>query len=197
MEIAANSNAPGPMPQFRQHHLLLALLTIRDRGAIGRKALSKAMKIGEGSIRSILERLTRAGYVRTERKGNMLTVEGEELLEKTGLRIVVINEEGISVGKCDVAVIVPGSGQIITDGFAQRDAAVRAGALGATTLIHREGGLFFPDGERMRDQKKLRGQLTEGSVTGGLNEGDTVIIGTADDDNTALSGALAAAMDIL
>ncbi len=185
------------MPLFQQYHLLLALLEIRERGYAGRKQLAKEMGVGEGSIRSILGRLKRAGYVRTERKGNSLTPRGHELLGSLGLTVLSITGGEISVGECDVAVVISGYGDRVLDGFTQRDAAVRAGARGATTLLYRKGGLYFPDGERMRGEEGLMDQLMAGMEARGLMDGDVVIIGTADQEMAALKGALAAALDMM
>ncbi len=128
MEIATGG-APGPMPYFQQYHLLMALLLIREKGYIGRKQLSRELSMGEGSIRSMLRRLTKAGLVRTERSGNVITPAGGEMLNDIGIEMISIEGGESSVGTKDVAVIVPGKGNFVTDGFSQRDAAVRAGLL--------------------------------------------------------------------
>ncbi|MDP7266337.1 MAG: DUF4443 domain-containing protein [Candidatus Thermoplasmatota archaeon] len=195
MEIATGG-APGPMPYFQQYHLLMALLLIREKGYIGRKQLSRELSMGEGSIRSMLRRLTKAGLVRTERSGNVITPAGGEMLNDIGIEMISIEGGESSVGTKDVAVIVPGKGNFVTDGFSQRDAAVKAGALGATTLVFRNGGLTFPpDQEPMQDQAVLH-QL-KNVMRSTLRDNDVVIIGTADSGTNATIGALAAAMELL
>ncbi len=195
MEIAT-AGAPGPMPYFQQYHLLMALLVIRKKGSIGRKQLSRELSMGEGSVRSMLRRLTKAGLVKTERSGNVITPAGEEMLTDIGIEVIPIEGGESSVGTEDVAVIVPGKGNSITDGFSQRDAAVRAGALGATTLVYRNEGLTFPpDQEPMQDQGVLH-QL-KNVMRSPFKDDDVVIIGTADNGTNATKGALAAAMDLL
>jgi len=195
MEIATGG-APGPMPYFQQYHLLMALLVIWKKGSIGRKQLSLELSMGEGSIRSMLKHLTKAGLVRTERSGNVITPAGREMLDELAIEVVPIEGGASSVGRVDVAVVVPGKGNLVTDGFSQRDAAVRAGARGATTLVFRNRGLTFPpDHEPTEDQAVLH-QL--GEVMGSsLHYNDVVIIGTADNGTNAMKGALAAAMDLL
>ena len=196
MEIGKNP-ASGPMPLFEQYHLLMALLVIREKGPIGRKQLSSNIGIGEGSVRSILKRLIGTNYITTERKGNAITGEGLKFLEELGLIVIAVKGGEISLGDCDVAVLVPGAGDRITDGFSQRDAAVRAGARGATTLVFRHGALIFPmDGRLLRDENILS-QFRDASERWPLGENDVIIIGTADDETKATKGALAAAIDIV
>ena len=196
MEIG-KSTASGPMPLFQEYHLLMALLVIRDRGPLGRKQLSRDVEIGEGSVRSILKRLIRANYITTERNGNVITAEGSRFMEELGLEVISVRGGDISLGDCDVAVLVPGAGERIPDGFSQRDAAVRAGARGATTLVFRDGGLIFPmDGRHLNDDGILS-QFCDAYERWPLEEDDVIIIGTADDEKNATKGALAAALDIL
>ena len=192
----ATGGAAGPMPYFQQYHLLMALLMIRKKGSIGRIQLSRELSMGEGSVRSMLGRLKKAGLVRTEKSGNMITTAGNEMLDDLAVEVVPIKGGASSLGREDVAVIIPRKGNRITDGFSQRDAAVRAGAMGATTLIFRNGRLTFPpDHETMEDGSVLK-QLMKGRESP-LRDDDVIIIGTADDVTKAMKGALAAAMDIL
>ncbi len=191
------SIASGPMPLFQDYHLLMALLVIRDRGPLGRKQLSRDVEIGEGSVRSILKRLTRANYIKTERKGNVITEEGSRFLEELGLEVISVRGGDISLGDCDVAVLVPGTGERITDGFSQRDAAVRAGARGATTLVFRDGNLIFPMDGRHLDDDGILSKFSDAYERWPLEENDVIIIGTADDEKNAIKGALAAALVIL
>jgi len=195
MEIATGG-AAGPMPYFQQYHLLMALLVIREKGSIGRKQLSREMSMGEGSIRSMLGRLKKTGLVRTERSGNVMTPAGDKMLDDLAIEVIPIEGGASSVGREDVAVIVPGKGDLITDGFSQRDAAVRAGARGATTLIFRKEELTFPpDHEPMEDETVLH-QLRK-VMRFPLRDDDVIIIGTADNGKNATKGALAAAIDLL
>jgi len=196
MEIG-KSTASGPMPLFQEYHLLMALLVIRDRGPLGRKQLSRDVEIGEGSVRSILKRLIRANYITTERNGNVITAEGSRFMEELGLEVISVRGGDISLGDCDVAVLVPGAGERITDGFSQRDAAVRAGARGATTLVFQDGDLIFPmDGRHLNDDGILS-QFRDAYERWPLKENDVIIIGTANDEKNATKGALAAALDIM
>ena len=195
MEIAAGG-APGPMPNFQQYHLLMALIVIREKGSIGRKQLSVELAMGEGSIRSMLGRLTKAGLVKTERSGNVITPAGNGMLDDLAIEVVSIEGGVSSVGREDVAVIIPGKGDLITDGFSQRDAAVRAGALGATTLVFRNGGLTFPPDKGTKEGAIVLQQLRN-MINSSFRDGDVVIIGTSDNGKNATKGALAAAMDLL
>ena len=186
----------GPMPLFTQYHLLMALLLLREREPMGRKNLSESMELGEGSIRSLLKRLIREGLVTTERRGNLLTPAGKELLERTGVIVVPIDGGALSVGSVDVGVLVPAAADNISDGFSQRDAAVRAGAMGATTLVMNGGKLVFPLEGRPLENGSILDQL-QGLPRWPLKEKDVIIIGTDSNHIGAEKGALAAAVEIL
>lgn len=189
--------AVGPKPLFSQYHLLMTLLLIREKGPVGRKNLSREMAIGEGSMRSILDRLKKAKYVITEKNGNVLAPPGRELLNKIGIEMFPIEGGILSLGETDAAVLVSHGRSRISDGFAQRDAAVRAGARGATTLVINAGRLSFPPDGRPLDDEYILDQFRRNSPRWPLREDDVMIIGTADDLIGAQKGALAAAVEIL
>ena len=195
MEIAKIVPA-GPMPLFTQYHLLMALLILREREPMGRKNLSESLELGEGSTRSLLKRLISEGLVATERRGNLLTPQGKELLERTGLIVFPIDGGALSVGSVDMGVLVPGAADNIGDGFSQRDAAVRGGAKGATTLVVSGGKIVFPFEGRLLEDEFILDQL-QSLLQWPLKEKDVIIIGTASNEIAAEKGALAAAVEIL
>ncbi len=80
-------------------------------------------------------------------------------------------------------------------GLEQRDAAVAAGARGATTLIFTKSGLIMPGtGE---DIKKAGSSITTSLSALSLKEGDVIVIGSADERLKAALGAKAAALELL
>jgi hypothetical protein len=81
-------------------------------------------------------------------------------------------------------------------GIEQRDAAIKAGALGATTIIYTKGKLIIPGSpeDAFRDSPEIRKMLIKKLKP---KEGDSIIIGSADDEKSAKLGAKAAALETL
>ena len=181
---------PGPLPRFSVLHLWMALELIRTHGRVGRKQLARMMKIGEGSARTILERLAGLGLVRPMRGGSSLTGKGLRVLEALP-RVVGVDLSYLSLAKKSAVAVVPGAARLVSSGIEQRDAAVRAGGRGATVLIFRNGRLRFPDGLEVEREAEKIVSLVEPS------ENDVVLIGFGDDGVSARLAAMAAAISLL
>jgi hypothetical protein len=59
-----------------------------------------------------------------------------------------VNARQLALDKASAAIMVKGSGGMVRNGIEQRDAAIRAGATGACTLVYRNGELAMPMGGR-------------------------------------------------
>jgi hypothetical protein len=80
-------------------------------------------------------------------------------------------------------------------GLEQRDSAIMAGAKGATTLIFTRNRLTMPNTEENTPKGDL---LTLAALSKlSLNEGDVIIIGSADEKIKAELGAKTAALELL
>jgi hypothetical protein len=84
----------------------------------------------------------------------------------------------------------------VSTGMEQRDAAVMAGARGATTVLFRTGRLVFPssDNDVARDSPQASSQMLRLLKPEG---GDTIIVVSADNSRKAEAGAIAAAWTLL
>jgi hypothetical protein len=100
--------------------------------------------------------------------------------------------EGLTLGKHNCAVLVKGLADTVKLGCEQRDEAVRAGAIGATTLVVRNGKIVFPGDDDYPDQEMLSPlrRLFE------VEDGDLVIIGSAFSYEAAEKGAVSAALSM-
>jgi len=184
--------AGGPTPKFSLYHIWKAYRVIDMQGPVGRKALADALQLGEGSTRTILDKMIREGAVENTRRGAMLTDRGRKKLETSGITTVPINLEGITLGKHNCAALVKGVAERVKLGCEQRDEAVRAGAIGATTLVVRENKIVFPGDDGFPDQEMvmpLRKLLEP-------EDGDAIIIGSAFSYEAAEKGAVSAALAI-
>ena len=78
MSLAFNSYFAGGPTKFSLFHIWKAYQVIDSQGPIGRKALADALQIGEGSIRTILDKMVREGSVENTRMGTVITDRGRE-----------------------------------------------------------------------------------------------------------------------
>lgn len=180
----------GPTPKFSLYHVWKTYDTIYNQGPIGRKALSASLGIGEGSMRTILDKMIKEGSVENTKQGAMLTERGRKKFKNSGITVVPMRVDGMTVGTHDCAVQVKGMADRIGNGAEQRDEAVRAGAQGATTLIFQSNRLSFPGDP---EHPNLSASISLRSAFD-LEENDVVIIGSADSYDAAEKGAVTAAL---
>jgi DNA-binding PadR family transcriptional regulator len=178
----------GPLPRFAEVHVREALELIAKHGRVGRKDLANELRIGEGSTRTVLNQLKKRGLITSSRGGHSLTDKGRRALGKP-LEFVKIDAGDLTVGEVDVATVVRGAAYRVKKGIEQRDEAIKAGAVGATVLIFKNDKLQFPD-RFIEIGKNLSETIVK---TLKPQEGDAIVIGTADDVVRAEAGARAAA----
>jgi hypothetical protein len=185
----------GPVHRFADYHVYRTLLLLSDGRRRGRKQLADAVNIGEGSMRTIIEYLRDRNYIDVKQTGVKISFRGQEFLRSTPVRLERLDPSDISIAERNVAVLVRGMARKIDLGIEQRDAAIKAGAEGATTIIAKKGRLLVPpdfdlDLEKPETSSTLRRLLLPG-------DGDVIIIGTAQEYDRAEDGALAAAFALL
>jgi predicted transcriptional regulator len=184
----------GLSPSFNEAHVLMTFELLGEE-RVGRKQLSEKLGLGEGVVRNILRRFQSNSLIMTSRKGNALSEKGMIILArlKDILASVIIPETVITVGSCNFAVRVRNVSDLITSGLEQRDHALLAGAKGATTLVYRNNQFSFPYSE-IGIESDIEEFLTEHLS---LENGDVVIVGTADSVLRAEIGAKTAAMKLI
>ena len=199
IERVTSKIAPGRAPSFTEAHVIKALETISTRKIVGRIVLSNELGLGEGTVRTLIKHLKRQKLIAVSRKGIMLSESGKELFLKLRLHVseaVEIPPSPLTVGSHNVAVLVKNRGQAVKYGLEQRDAAIRAGALGATTLVFSQNKLSMPGVEQdiFKDVSLIRDILISKLRP---QENDVIIIGTAEDKKTAELGAKMSAFKLL
>ena len=183
----------GPIPKFRDYHIWKAMWCLSKVNPLGRKALATMLNVGEGSTRTILNILQEAGLILIRKNGVMLTPEGRNVWGDMRMDFAHVQIEGVTLGPCNCAVMIPHAAVRVHDGSSERDAAIKAGALGATTFVYNRDTLMFPDNTvsvGAKIQKAIRAALP-------LHDGDAVIVGTANDPDTAEEGAVTAALQLI
>jgi hypothetical protein len=194
----AGKIAPGRSPSFAEAHVMKALEEISVQESVGRLTLSKDLRLGEGETRTLVKHLKNEGLIDVSKSGISLSASGKRLL--SSLRTLVSEEiempsSPLTVGPFNVAVRVTGMKDSIKFGLEQRDAAIMAGAKGATTLVFTENKLTIPGtGE---DVSKSDPSIPPTLSKLSLNEGDVIIIGSSDEKIRAELGAKTAALELL
>lgn len=189
----SGKTAPGRTPEFTSAHVLIALRIIRKKSP-GRKQLSADLCLGEGTVRNLLRRLAEEGLVSSTRRGVSLTSVGEGLVEELTQRIRgrPVPRSHLTVGEYNHAVLVKGGASKVRLGVEQRDNALISGASGATTLIVEDGGFRVP---ALPDA--VEKPIVDSIMELGPEDGDAVVIGTADRVFFAELGAYAAGLELL
>ena len=196
-ELAAEK-AAGPRPSFTQLDLARAIEIIGTE-QIGRNKLSERLGLGEGTTRTLIDRLLDARLIEISRSGCELTRSGHSVLNELNQRLgtrTTVPRSSATVGTYNFGILVKGAANMIKTGIEQRDAAVRAGANGAVTFVVRHGELVMPSAAEsiMRRQAGITRKIQE---TFRPQESDAIIIAGADSELNAEEGARAAAWTLL
>ncbi|MEM1539118.1 MAG: DUF4443 domain-containing protein [Candidatus Bathyarchaeia archaeon] len=197
-EKVAGERAPGPAPTFSVLHLMRTLELVAEK-PIGRSKLAQELKIGEGAVRTIINRLKSKGLLSTSKAGCFLTDKGLKLYEEYrrifGGEVVIVKDKLIPANY-NFALLVKNCGHKIKSGMEQRDAAVKMGAEGAAAMVFKNGRLVIPSAsdDASKDFPSLTEQLIKLLKP---EENDAIIIGGAESLDLARYGAMAAAWTLL
>ena len=184
----------GPMFRFTDANVYWALYVLSDGKRMGRKRLSEEIGVGEGSMRRILETLRQWEMINIKQTGITITRSGLGFLSEIPIKVVDVDLKDSVVGDYNQAVIVYGVGKKIQNGMQQRDAGVRVGAIGCSTLVVRDGVLMMPPDWNMdKECPETAAKIRE--VTN-ITEDDVIIVGSANDQHTAVVAALTAAFEL-
>ena len=183
----------GPRPQFTLYHVWKCYTILGNEGPLGRRKLASRMNLGEGSTRTIIERMVKEGCVTMGKRGAMLTSRGCEKFGQMGLRPIDLGMLELSIGRFNCAVLIKGKARKIASGLEQRDEAVRAGAKSAIILVGRNGRIVFPEDDRYPNQESVQPLQHIFKV----EDGDVVIIGGASNYESAERGAVTAALKLV
>src|SRR5919204_5430640 len=143
----ASRYAPSRMLSFELVHVLKTLQLLDKNGHISRTLLCQELALGEGSVRTLVKHLKMQSLVRSTNGGTRLTEKGKALSSEL---LQSIPSEGnmpkcsIALGKFNYVVLLRNYGFAIKSGIEQRDAAIKIGALGATTLIYKDNKITMP-----------------------------------------------------
>jgi predicted transcriptional regulator len=155
VESIASQKAPGPATAFTVAHIFFALEMMAEK-PIGRNSLAKKLEIGEGTVRTIVNRLKSCDLIVTSKEGCSLTTKGLAVWKQFEKRFPKRGEVGkteLTNFECNYAFLVKNSGHNVKSGIEQRDAAVVAGAKGAVIIVSKKGHLMIESVSDRLEQK--------------------------------------------
>ncbi len=197
LERVASRYAPSRPLSFQAVHILVAMQNMHVHKKRSRESLCRDLALGEGAIKTVVKHMKMHDLIATTNGGTRLTRKGQEIY--SDLKGSLSAESrlprcSISLGKYNYAVALRQVAYLVKSGIEQRDAAITMGAIGATTLVYRDGKFMMPSVslDSLRGEKKIRQILIEKLQPA---DGDVVIIGSAEkDEKTAELAAKNAAL---
>lgn len=192
----AQRHAPSRMLSFDLVHVFKTMQMMSDSKKISRSTMMQELGLGEGSIKTLVKHLKMYGLVDNSNAGMWLTSKGETLYAKLHVSIpreMDIAKCSVALGKFNHAVLLKNMAYAIKSGIEQRDAAIKAGAVGATTLLCKNERLVLPGtGEDlMRNDQKIHSLIMEKLSP---EQNDVIIIGSSQSKKIAEMAAKSAAL---
>jgi Mn-dependent DtxR family transcriptional regulator len=180
LQKVANRYAPSGVLSFDMVHVFKTLQLIQENGHVSRETLCEDLGLGEGTIKTLLRHLRMQNLIESTNAGPKMTKKGNSFFSELLSSIpseTSLSKCAITLGKFNYAVLVKQMSSMIKDGIAQRDAAIRMGAFGATTLLFKDNKFLIPqtDFDSLKDEHQLSEQMVKNLHP---QDGDVIIIGT-------------------
>lgn len=143
----AERNAPSRILSFNQVHVFKTMQMMEKEKKISRSIMMCELDLGEGSVKTLVKHLKVQGLVENSNAGMWLTNKGRTIYAKLQISMpkeITIPKCSISLGKFNHAILLKNMSYNIKSGIEQRDEAIKAGAIGATTLIFKHKRLEIP-----------------------------------------------------
>ena len=142
LDSISSRYAPSRILTFNSAHVFKTLQLIEKKGMVSRNLLSKELRLGEGSVKTLIKHLKMEDMIITTNRGTKMSNNGKSVLGKLSLYIgneISVPECSISIGRFNHAVLLKQMKCEISSGIEQRDVAIRNGAKGAITLMFENG----------------------------------------------------------
>jgi Mn-dependent DtxR family transcriptional regulator len=180
LQKVANRYAPSRVLSFDMVHVFKTLQLIEENGHVSREMLCKELDLGEGTIKTLIRHLKMQDLIESTNAGTKMTKKGNsffsEILSSMPFETSV-SKCTLTLGKHNYAVLVKQMSSAIKSGIEQRDAAIKMGASGATTLLFKDNKFVIPraDYDALKDERQLSKQLIENLHP---HDEDVIIIGS-------------------
>jgi len=198
-KLLKTDSRQGPPTQFHPWHLLTAFYTFcQSTSPIGRYQLGSDLGLGGGSIRSLIRFLRDRKLIEPKhRQGHQLSREGHRHcndLKKRLVKFIELPQSSYTIDVCNYGCHLRNLAHRVTDGLTQRDAAMQAGASGATTFVQDSdlGTLIMA-----KDHRIQKHELTDILKPFTIQPKDVLLIGSGPTRIDAKLGAFAAVFSLL
>jgi predicted transcriptional regulator len=180
LQKVANRYAPSRALSFDMVHVFKTLQLIQENGHVSREKLCEDLGLGEGTIKTLVRHLKMQNLIESTNAGTTMTKKGNSFFSELLSSIpseISLSKCAITLGKFNYAVLVKQMSSMIKDGIAQRDAAIRMGASGATTLLFKDNKFLIPQTkfDSLKDEHQLSEQMIKNLHP---QDGDVIIIGS-------------------
>jgi hypothetical protein len=182
LQEVSSRYAPSRILSFDIAHVFKALQLINTRGHISRDLLCRELNLGEGSIKTLVKHLMMENMIETSNAGTKMSDKGKKFFAELHSSIPAecgIPKCSIALGKFNYAILLKKLGSAINIGIEQRDAAIKVGGIGATTLLFRKGKFMMPTAniDSLRKEPQIHRLLIEELSP---KDGDVVIVASSD-----------------
>ncbi|MBR7152226.1 MAG: hypothetical protein IKD00_00570 [Candidatus Methanomethylophilaceae archaeon] len=164
--------------RFNDNDLMFVMETIHDRHVrrrrIGRNELSQFTGMEESVIRGITGKLTELGFLDTTRGGSVLSPLGVDFIDALGVSLLHLKYTDSAFGIHQVTLRVRDMSDRVVFGVEQRDAALKSGGDGCTTIFYRNDQLLMPPNWNVDENTP---ELSEQIRRYDLRENDLILIG--------------------
>jgi Domain of unknown function (DUF4443) len=190
----AGKYAPSRNISFDIVHIFKTLQLVDERGHVSRGLLSKELALGGGVVKTLIRHLKMQDMIHKTKSGTKMTEKGKSIYSHRRISIPAelnVPKCSVAIGKFNYAVLLKKYNFTIKTGIEQRDAAIKMGAKGATTLFYEGGRFVMPATEGASDPFRTDPEIHE-LLINRLRpaDGDAIIIGS--DDVSKRSAELAA-----
>jgi hypothetical protein len=186
----ASRYAPSRMLSFELVHIFKVFQLLDENEHVSRTQLCQELALGEGSIRTLVKHLKMQNLVKSTNGGTRLTEKGKALSSELLQSIpseASMSRCSIALGKFNYVVLLKNYSFAIRSGIEQRDAAIKMGALGATTLLYKEHKFVMPGAYNNKDSFQIEPYVANLLIDKLKPEDNDVIIIGSDNKNLRIA----------
>lgn len=192
----AERYAPSRLLSFDLVHVFKTMQLLENEKKISRSLLVEELNLGEGSVKTLVKHMKMLGLIENSHAGMWFTSKGKAAYSKLYCSIpkeMDVPKCSMALGKFNYAVLVKNIAYAIKSGIEQRDAAIKSGAIGATTLICIHGRLLMPNTREdlFENDPKIHSLIVRNLQP---EDNDVIIIGSSESKRTAEMATKSAAL---
>ncbi|HEY4699722.1 MAG TPA: DUF4443 domain-containing protein [Nitrososphaerales archaeon] len=190
----------GPIRTFTKLQMIRTILILSQKKKMGRTLLSRYLKTGSGAVRTLIKDLETYNIIKIDKSGCSLTERGREIHKQIVEMFILIDKIDagrLSIDKYNSAVLVKNSANLIGNGIEQRDASIKIGAKGSTTLIYNRDKFTIPNGSLDCAKDYPDNVWINLKKIFNPRDNDVIIVSSSSDQESAIYGALSSALTLI